>query len=32
MSSAGAEYAVLKPTEGTERGRGDWFEVTQEKP
>ena len=30
MSSADAAYAVLKPTEGTERGRGDWFEVTQE--
>ena len=32
MSSAEAAYAVLQPTEGTERGHGDWFEVTQKKP
>ena len=30
MSSAEAAYAVMKPTEGSERGHGDWFEVTQE--
>ena len=30
MSSAEAAYAVMKSTEGSERGHGDWFEVTQE--
>ena len=30
MSNAEAAYAVLKPTEGDERGHGDWFEITQE--
>ena len=30
MSSAEAAYAVLKPGEGTERGHGDWFEITQQ--
>ena len=30
MSSAEGAYAVLKPTEGSERGHGDWFEITQE--
>ena len=30
MSNAEAAYAVLKATEGSERGRGDWFEITQE--
>ena len=30
MSSAEAAYAVLKAQEGSERGHGDWFEVTQE--
>ena len=30
MSSAEAAYAVLKPTEGDERGHGDWFEITQD--
>lgn len=29
MSSAEAAYAVLKASEGTERGYSDWFEVTQ---
>ena len=30
MSNAEAAYAVLKATEGSERGHGDWFEITQE--
>ena len=30
MSSAEAAYPVLKAREGTERGHGDWFEITQE--
>ncbi len=30
MSSAEAAFAVLKAQEGTERGHGDWFEITQE--
>ena len=30
MSNAEAAYAVMKPAEGSERGHGDWFEMTQE--
>ncbi len=30
MSNAEAAYTVLKATEGSERGHGDWFEITQE--
>ncbi|MYI14582.1 MAG: MaoC family dehydratase, partial [Acidimicrobiaceae bacterium] len=30
MSSAETAYAVVKPTEGSERGHGDWFEITQD--
>ncbi|MCY4068906.1 MAG: MaoC family dehydratase [Acidimicrobiaceae bacterium] len=30
MSKAAAAYEVLKPSEGSERGHGDWFRITQE--
>ncbi len=30
MSHAAAAYEILKPSEGSERGHGDWFQITQE--
>jgi len=30
MSNAAAAYEVLKETEGTDEGVGDWFQITQE--
>ena len=30
MSNASAAFEILKATEGTDEGHGDWFEITQE--